>query len=247
MTKKTKQVSISVDKEVWDDFVNKIESVEGKTYGKIGPTLTNLIRKYYLSSSDDSGDNNKITKLEKELSDNYKRIDNLLIQKEELKKENSQYSKKVQELDDKIEGLNNQIIKLTDDYETTLKDNEKYDELLNDLEDKVLKLSEENQRLIESLNIKSEENNEIYITAIKNEEKYINQIYKYKNQIKRLTKNNKILIKRFKYTKKSNNTSNKSRSHKNTDESTDTDTIKAQQLQKQYNEYMKQFENIKRK
>ena len=247
MTKKTKQVSISVDKELWDDFVNKIESVEGKTYGKIGPTLTNLIRKYYLSSSDDSGDNNKITKLEKELSDNYKRIDNLLIQKEELKKENSQYSKKVQELDDKIEGLNNQIIKLTDDYETTLKDNEKYDELLNDLEDKVLKLSEENQRLIESLNIKSEENNEIYITAIKNEEKYINQIYKYKNQIKRLTKNNKILIKRFKYTKKSNNTSNKSRSHKNTDESMDTDTIKAQQLQKQYNEYMKQFENIKRK
>lgn len=247
MTKKTKQVSISVDKEVWDDFVKKIESVEGKTYGKIGPTLTNLIRNYYLSPSDDSEDNKKITKLEKEVSDNYKRIDNLLIQKEELEKENSQYSKKVQELDDKIEGLNNQIIKLTDDYETTLKDNEKYDELLNDLEDKVLKLSEENQRLIESLNIKSEENNEIYITAIKNEEKYINQIYKYKNQIKRLAKNNKILIKRFKYTKKSKNNGNKSRSHKNTDESMDKDTIKAQQLQKQYNEYMKQFENIKRK
>lgn len=247
MTKKTKQVSISVDKGVWDDFVKKVESVEGKTYGKIGPTLTNLIREYYLSAADD-GDDDKIRKLEKELSDNYDRIDNLLMENKELDEENSGYSKKIQQQDKKIGKLNDQINKLTDAYETTICDNEKYDELLNELEDKVLKLSEENQKLIETLNIKSEENEEIYITAIKNEEKYKNTISKYKNQIKKLKNNNKILLKRFRHDKKAGKADEIK--YKNSEDNKKSDNpamMETQQLQKQYNEYMKQFENIKRK
>lgn len=103
----------------------------------------------------------------------------------------------------------------------------KYDKLLNDLEDKVLKLSEENQKLIERLNIKSEENNEIYIMTIKNDEKYNNMLSKDKHQIKKLRNNNRIILKRFKYSKKSINVDKtKLKTGNNTNDTWNVDKIK---------------------
>jgi hypothetical protein len=98
MGKNTKQVSISVDKEVWDDFINKIEVVEGKTYGKIGPTLTDLITQYYLSDSKGNFDTKKIQELNDELSSKSAHIDNLLAENKELTKENSTLSKDIKRI-----------------------------------------------------------------------------------------------------------------------------------------------------
>jgi hypothetical protein len=85
--------------------------------------------------------------------------------------------------------------------------------------------------------------------ATENEEKLKTSLLKYKNQIKKLRKNNNILIKRFRYSKNKNNHSN-NRSKVYPDEkehSENINSIRNQQLQNQYMEYMKQFENIKRR
>lgn len=259
MSKNTKQVSITVNKKIWDSFVKKVESIEGTTYAKIGPTLTGLIEKHYLSNSDVDVYADRLNKLKEELSDKTTCIDNILLEKKQLTKENSEYVERIQKLENNLKQLTADINQLTRDYESTLEDNQKYDELLYNLEDKVLKLSDENQILTEKVNNKSEENNEIYMKALKNEEKLKNLNSKYKYRIRKLTTDKKILEKECRYLninkkrrynslkdKQSTNNKNNMENSEN-DLILDNDMSVNQQLQRQYDEYMKQFENIKRK
>ena len=247
MTKKTKQVSISVDKEVWDAFVKRVESVEGKTYGKIGPTLTNLVNDYYLSDDGESVNVKKINKLQDELDSLKDEYDDLLKENKSLLDENSNYSSQTASLNKDVEKLSNQNEKLSDTYHSLLEDNQKNMELLDKLDEKVSKLSNENQHLIECVTIKSNENKQMYINATKNEEKLKKLNSKYKNKIKKLLNKNKILHKQVRHLKHDKKHTKRKINVNSTENYQDTQLIQNKQLKNQYDEYMKQFENIKRK
>ena len=132
----SKKVTINIDDNAWTKFNKKVEEKEGTTYGKLGPTLVDLIENYYLP--DDIKTTTEDT--EKLIEENDKLKDDLNIlntEYEELKKQNKETIEENNALNSQVKLLKEELEKQNNDNKELLDKNSKLQSTVNTNKNKI--------------------------------------------------------------------------------------------------------------